>query len=190
MKMEIDDTKQVVLQVGSVLKRLRKEKQLSLEVLSEISGVSKLTLGNIERGETNPTIGMLWKISKGLSIPLMALFSPEKSVNLSRAGSGLRIAGDKGNWVIEPIFQNANSEIELCRAYLQPNSSYKPEKHHQNTTELVTVMSGTITINVNNESYTLNEYDSISFSANSKHSYTNNTNNVVVLHILLSYGIL
>ncbi|MBS4201670.1 helix-turn-helix domain-containing protein [Bacillus sp. FJAT-49732] len=189
MNIETDDPKQVVLQLGAALKKLRKEKRLSLEDLSEISGVSKLTLGNIERGETNPTIGMLWKVSKSLSIPLMALFSTENSVNVSRAGSGLRIAGDGGNWIIEPIFQNANNEMEIYRAYLQPNSSYYPEKHHHNTTELATVMSGTITINVNNESYTLNEYDSISFAANGTHSYTNNTDNVVVLHILLKYGI-
>jgi len=189
MNLDKDDSKQIVIQVGAVLKRLRKERQLSLENLSEISGVSKLTLGNIERGETNPTIGMLWKISKSLSIPLMALFSSEKSVNVSRAGSGLRIAGDGGNWAVEPIFQNSNDEIEMYRAYLQPNSSYHPEQHHHNTTELATVMSGTITINVENESYTLNEYDTISFNANGVHTYINNTNKVVVLHILLKYGI-
>lgn len=191
MNREIDDSKQVVIQVGAVLKKLRKERQLSLENLSEISGVSKLTLGNIERGETNPTIGVLWKISKSLSIPLMALFSSGSSVNVSRAGSGLRIFGDDGNWAVEPIFQNPNpnNEIEMCRAYLQPHSSYYPERHHPNTTELATVMAGTITINVNNESYILNEYDSISFDANETHSYINETNDVVVLHILLKYGV-
>lgn len=189
MNIEAEDPKQVVLQVGAVLKKLRKEKQLSLDDLSELSGVSKLTLGNIERGETNPTIGMLWKISKSLSIPLMALFSAESSVNLSRAGKGLRIAGDEKTWVIEPIFHNASHEMEMCRAYLQPNSSYYPEKHHSNTTEFVTVMSGTITINVNQESYTLSEYDSISFCADNDHSYINHSDDVVVLHIILKYGV-
>ncbi|WP_396020576.1 hypothetical protein [Bacillus sp. ISL-4] len=52
----------------------------------------------------------------------------------------------------------------------------------------MTVMSGTITINVNNESYTLNQYDSIS-STNGTHSFANHTNDVVVLHIILKYGI-
>ncbi|MFJ8064497.1 helix-turn-helix domain-containing protein [Psychrobacillus sp. NPDC096426] len=189
MEMEMDDPKQVVLQVGTALRKLRKEKQLSLEDLSEITGVSKLTLGNIERGETNPTLGMLWKISKGLSIPLMALFATESNVNLSRAGKGLRIAGDQKTWIVEPIFQNASNEIEMCRAYLQPNSTYHPEKHHHNTTEIVTVMTGAITINVNEESYKLNQFDSISFRADGTHSYINNSNDVVVLHILLKYGI-
>lgn len=189
MHLESDNPKQVVLQVGGVLRKLRKEKNLNLEELSELSGVSKLTLGNIERGETNPTIGVLWKISKSLSIPLMALFSTESDVNLFRAGEGLRIVGEESNWAIEPIFQNVNNNMEMYRAYLQPNSSYYPEKHHHNTTEFATVMSGTITIKVNNESYSLNQYDSISFSTNGTHSYTNHTNDVVVLHIILKYPI-
>lgn len=189
MNRETDDQKQVVLQVGTVLKKLRKQRNLSLKDLSELSGVSKLTLGNIERGETNPTVGMLWKISKSLSIPLMALFSTESSVNLSRAGEGLKIAGDEKNWVIEPIFQNVNHQIEMYRAYLQPNSSYFPEKHHHNTTESATVMTGTISIHVNNESYTLNQYDSISFFADCTHSYTNHSDDVAVLHIVLKYRV-
>ncbi|MFF0830102.1 helix-turn-helix domain-containing protein [Brevibacillus sp. NPDC003359] len=189
MNLETDDPKQVVLQVGGVLKKLRKEKHLSLEDLSELSGVSKLTLGNIERGETNPTIGVLWKISKCLSIPLLALFSTENSVNLSRAGKGLKIAGDNKDWVIEPIFQNVSNEIETYRAYLQPNSSYYPEKHHHNTTEIATVMSGALSINVNNESYTLNQFDSISFCADGTHSYINQSDDVVVIHIILKYGV-
>ncbi|MGK5511360.1 helix-turn-helix domain-containing protein [Brevibacillus formosus] len=189
MNLEPDDPKQVVLQVGGVLKKIRKEKHLSLEDLSELSGVSKLTLGNIERGETNPTIGVLWKISKCLSIPLLALFSTENSVNLSRAGKGLRIAGDNKEWVIEPIFQNVSNEIETYRAYLQPNSSYYPEKHHHNTTEIATVMSGTLSIHVNNESYVLNQYDSISFCADGTHSYINQSDELVVLHIILKYGV-
>ncbi|MET4559594.1 transcriptional regulator with XRE-family HTH domain [Lysinibacillus parviboronicapiens] len=185
--MGTDDHKQVVLQVGAVLKKLRKEQQWSLEDLSKISGVSKLTLGNIERGETNPTLGMLWKISKSLSVPLMELFATENRVSLSRAGQGLSIAEDGDNWVIEPIFQNVSNENEMFRAYLQPNSSYYPEKHHPNTTELATVMSGKVQINVNNESYILNQYDSISFRADGTHSYINDSNDVVVLHIILKY---
>ncbi|WP_057765044.1 helix-turn-helix domain-containing protein [Cytobacillus praedii] len=185
-----DEQKQVVLQVGAVLKKLRKEKNWSLEDLSELSGVSKLTLGNIERGETNPTIGMLWKISKTLSIPLMSLFSnKENTVNLSRAGKGLRITGNEKSWAIEPIFQNSTNETEMYRAYLQPNSSYYPEKHHLNTTEIATVMTGTLSIQVNNESYKLNQFDSISFGADGEHSYTNDSNELVVLHIILKYGV-
>lgn len=183
---EIDESKQIVLQIGSALKKYRKEKNMTLDDLSEVTGVSKLTLGKIERGETNPTLAMIWKISKGISLPLLALFKSEKPVSLYRAGEGLRFSNDEKNWIIEPVFKS--NDIEMCRAYLQPNSSYYPEGHHVNTTEIATVMTGSIEIQVNGEIYTLNQYDTISFRADYPHSYTNHMNSETVLHISLKYG--
>ena len=43
------------------LKRLRAERGFSLGKLSELSGVSKVMLSQIEKGESNPTINTLWK---------------------------------------------------------------------------------------------------------------------------------
>lgn len=63
-------TKEVIQQVGQLLRQIRNEQKLSLEELAHKTGVSKLTLGKIERGETNPTLAVIWKITKGLSIPL------------------------------------------------------------------------------------------------------------------------
>ena len=68
---------------------------MSLDDLAELTGVSKLTLGNIERGETNPTLAIIWKISKGISLPLLALFKSEDTVSLYRAGEGLRFSNDQ-----------------------------------------------------------------------------------------------
>jgi len=187
--LEANDSKQMILQVGSALKRIRKEKQISLEELSELTGVSKLTLGNIERGETNPTVGILMKISNGLSIPFMSLFTSTHEVNLYRAGEGFRIANDQKNWVIESFYKSPSNDFEMCRAYLQPNSFYQSELHHVNTVEIATVMEGNITIYVNEEPFSLNQYDSISFRGDHPHSYLNNTDTEVVLHITLKYGV-
>ncbi|WP_283657915.1 helix-turn-helix transcriptional regulator [Paenibacillus sp. RC343] len=91
----IDESKQIVLQIGGVLKKYRKEKNMSLDDLAELTGVSKLTLGNIERGDTNPTLAIIWKISKGISLPLLALLKSEDPVSLYRAGEGLRFSNDQ-----------------------------------------------------------------------------------------------
>jgi len=187
--MEPNTPNQIVTQIGLTLKKLRKDRQLNLQELAELTGVSKLTLGNIERGETNPTLGVLWKISTGLSLPLMSLFSTASNVTLSQAGKGLRIVGEQKNWVIEPIFQTTINGVEMYRAYLQPSSIYQPEKHHSDTTEIVSVMTGTITMQVNENLYILNQYDSINFKADGIHTYINNSDSIAVLHIVLKYGI-
>ena len=59
--------------VSKNLKEMRKSRQLTLEELAEKSGVSKSMLGEIERGRTNPTITVLWKITQALKLPLTAL---------------------------------------------------------------------------------------------------------------------
>ena len=49
--------------ISGNLKRLRREKELTLDALAEMTGVSKSMLGQIERGESAPSVATLWKIS-------------------------------------------------------------------------------------------------------------------------------
>ena len=51
------------------LKRIRKSHHMSLDMMAEKTGVSKSMLGQIERGESNPTISTIGKIVEGLRIP-------------------------------------------------------------------------------------------------------------------------
>jgi transcriptional regulator with XRE-family HTH domain len=44
--------------IGENLRRLRAEMGLSLDAVAKLSGVSKSMLGQIERGEVNPTISI------------------------------------------------------------------------------------------------------------------------------------
>ena len=59
--------------VAGNIRRLRKEKKLTMEELAKLSGVSKSMLAQIERGDGNPTISTLWKISNGMKVPFDAL---------------------------------------------------------------------------------------------------------------------
>ena len=54
--------------VGGNLRRLRTRRGLSLERLAQISGVSRAMLGQIELGQSAPTINVLWKIARALDI--------------------------------------------------------------------------------------------------------------------------
>ncbi|WP_026676286.1 helix-turn-helix domain-containing protein [Fictibacillus gelatini] len=186
MKCNDDETKKLIQCVGSTLRQLRKEKKLSLEELAAKTGVSKLTLGNIERGDTNPTIGMMWKISNGLSVPLMALLKSENKVMLSRAGKGPRFSGGPG-WIMEPLFSNMSEGLGMYRAFLDPECKYEPEQHHEGTTEIATVMSGRIQLTIGMETYTLEQFDSIQFTASEKHTYENVSDQQAVLHLTISY---
>lgn len=65
--------------VAKNIRRLREESKLSMDELSKLSGVSKSMLAQIERGEENPTISTLWKLSNGMKVSFDALTVRPKS---------------------------------------------------------------------------------------------------------------
>ncbi|OGY24270.1 MAG: hypothetical protein A2172_00165 [Candidatus Woykebacteria bacterium RBG_13_40_15] len=64
----------VVAQMGKKIRKIRKHQKLSQEQLSEKTGIHSTTLGRIERGESNPPVYTIYKISQALKTPLRELF--------------------------------------------------------------------------------------------------------------------
>jgi transcriptional regulator with XRE-family HTH domain len=61
--------------VGENLRRLRTERGLSLERLARQTGVSRSMLGQIELGQSAPTIKLLWRIASGLGVDFSELLT-------------------------------------------------------------------------------------------------------------------
>ena len=60
--------------LGQTIKRLRTERNLSLQRLAELSDVSVGMLSHIERNQTSPSLRTLTKIRLALDVPISALF--------------------------------------------------------------------------------------------------------------------
>ena len=56
--------------IGERLREVRAGLDISLDEAARMTGVSKPMLGQIERGQSIPTITTLWKIATGLKTPL------------------------------------------------------------------------------------------------------------------------
>jgi transcriptional regulator with XRE-family HTH domain len=59
--------------LGQAIRRLRTERGISQEGLAAISGVDRTFVGEIERGEANPSFEVLHRIASGLSLRLSEL---------------------------------------------------------------------------------------------------------------------
>jgi XRE family transcriptional regulator, regulator of sulfur utilization len=189
-KMNLDHTweeRDVGKLIGSNLRQFRVSKGISIEALAKQIGVSKLTLIKIEHGEANPTLSVIWKIANGLQIPITALLSIESDVSISRKKDGLKLISSNDVFVVEPMFRSYGL-MELYRGYLQPHGEYVSEPHQPGVMEFVTVMSGQLTVEVDGETYHLDEYDSIRFKGDRPHRYTNPSSSLTILHFVISYN--
>lgn len=63
---------------GETVKRKRKMADLSQEALAEKLGIHRTYMSFIERGQRNPSLLMLFKISRALKIKLPELFEFDK----------------------------------------------------------------------------------------------------------------
>ncbi len=76
--------------ISANLKKLRTDRNLSLGQLSELSGVSKVMLSQIDKGESNPTINTIWKIANGLQVTYTKLIDSPMRMPLSSTKSTQR----------------------------------------------------------------------------------------------------
>ncbi len=61
----------------NAIRRLRFERSMTQEELALRTGVSRQTIMSIERGRTNPSVLLAYKIASALTVPLTEVFSME-----------------------------------------------------------------------------------------------------------------
>lgn len=69
---------QEIKELGKKIKKLRKERKITLMELSEKSGVSQGYLSRIENGKHDPTFSVLLQIARALQIQVSMLYQEEK----------------------------------------------------------------------------------------------------------------
>jgi transcriptional regulator with XRE-family HTH domain len=61
--------------VGQKIKEIRKKKSLTIQELSEKSGMSVGHISRLENGLKSPTISTLERLAKALDVPIVYFFS-------------------------------------------------------------------------------------------------------------------
>ncbi|MFV0341339.1 MAG: helix-turn-helix domain-containing protein [Anaerocolumna sp.] len=162
--------------VARNLKRIRKSRKMSLDDVADQTGVSKSMLGQIERGESNPTIETLGKIVSGLRVSFAALVSAEKTdVIIVEKQELVPSKSSEGKYLIYEYFPYEEGRpFEIYMMEISPGASYGSGGHGENTFEFLTVFSGILTLSYEGKTYEIKDGDSIRFPTYADHSYSNN----------------
>ena len=177
--------------VGSNLRRLRTRRGLSLERLAQISGVSRAMLGQIELGQSAPTINVLWKIARALEVTFSALISArtQSGALVLRATESKILTSKDRSFSSRALFPfDEPRRVEFYELRLSAGSVEDADAHPPGTSENLVVTAGTVEIDVAGDTHRLEAGDSILFEADTPHAYRNPGKVEAVMYLVMTYA--
>ena len=169
-------------------KRIRKSKKLSIERTAELAGVSRSMLGQIERGEANPSVAILGRLAAALKVPAQEFLGNDafESLLLSRELDTKPERLDGGKAVLRPSFPyDGTTRQETCFLDLYISARYAPEVSLPGCVCHATVLSGTVQLMAEDQQFQLLERDALRFAADRPYRLENMSNSTA--RLLLAY---
>jgi transcriptional regulator with XRE-family HTH domain len=176
-EIQADDSTSVTETLGKTIRRLRAAYNYSLGDLSEQSGVAKSIISQIEKNETNPTVGTLYKLARALNAPIEDILRGEDLPNLIEklgpSGTPLLMSDDGlchlriVGWI---------KTVELVQWYTfeaKPGGVLESDAHPVGSVENFTVLMGCVTITVGNERFEVKVGETVRYRADRPHRIEN-----------------
>lgn len=172
--------------VGSAVRRLRRERNMSLQELSRASGVSSGMLSQIERNLANPSLKVLTKIQIALGTNASALF-PSEATGTEVSSSpehrdpnfvkrrDQRTFCELGHLTKELLSTGTTQHLEMMLLHIPPSGSSGGSPLTSMAEKGGYVLEGKIIMNVNGEEATLAQGDSFVFDGRKPHAIRNET---------------
>ncbi|HJE88550.1 helix-turn-helix domain-containing protein [Rikenella microfusus] len=172
--------------IGQVIRQLREENGISLEELSARAGISVDKLDKIEKNETNPSLGVLIRISRALGAKLGALLAgkdEDRSAVVTRRkdlAGNLTFAGNEDGYNGHLHFyamaqDKADRHMEPLVVEIAPSGGAPvpdPRSEHSGE-EFVYVLEGEATLYYGEETYRLEAGDSVYYDSVVPHFLAN-----------------
>ncbi len=170
----MENSDDILSRLPARLKAARRDKGLSLEAVSNLSGVSRSMVSQIERGESSPTIATLWNLTRALQVDFAGLLDGEASndrISILRAsdvpsidnmGQGCRIR------ILSPPEDAGRHEIYDLR--FEPDGALISPPHTRGAQEQLTVIEGNLSVTSGEANEVLAAGDTARYAADVQHS--------------------
>lgn len=170
------------------LKRIRKAKNMSLDMLADRTGVSKSMLGQIERGESNPTVSTIGKIVEGLKVPFEQLIYPKEEMIIMPFWKNAPVYKEKdGAYSIRILLPyHTGRDFEIYQGNIYPYRQLESVSHGEYTWEYLTVLKGEIELMIEEKMYIVREGESLYFASDRAHSYRNTGGREAVVSMIVN----
>jgi transcriptional regulator with XRE-family HTH domain len=162
--------------VGRHIRERREEAGLTQAALASMLGVTRAQISNLERGVSSPSYKLLLGLKSALGVAVSDLLR-EEPVELASTVVG----PEDRHTVIPPRAHGAHIEqlapfalgmIDPREVVLQPMSGRMLGRPHVND-EWLLVLEGSLELRIEDETYTLEEGESVYYSGQTSHCWSN-----------------
>jgi transcriptional regulator with XRE-family HTH domain len=159
----------------------RQQKNWSQQALAKQSGVSRRMIAMLEQGESNVSLATLYKISMALGITFGQLLMGKDSESLAVIEAHqMPVLWRQGQSNARLVLSvRTKQAAEVWHWELAPGGRYPAEPDPEGVEELIYVLSGMLTLDLNGTLYELEAGEAIRFSSQSPFFYTNTTDTPV-----------
>ena len=166
------------MHVGGVIKKLRKERKMTLLKLSQKSGVALGSLSRIENGKMAGPVKVHERIARALGITLPELYQPlpssKKTLEIKEKAIGHTVGVHDRSFSSELLIANArNKKIIPLLLTIKKNSQTAPEETKSDVDKFVYILDGVVEINITKEQYILHSGSTIYFDSSVLHYFKN-----------------
>lgn len=174
--------------IAMILKALRAKQGWSLDKTAEKTGVSKAMLGQIERGESSPTIATLWKIAHGFQTSFSSFLEELPSETKEPVHRTNQENLEHESIRVTTLFPfDKQLQCEMFALELAPHYEYLSVPHQTGVIEHVIVIEGCMEILIHKEWQRLKTGEGLRFNADQPHGYRNPTNKKLRFHSIIHY---
>jgi len=183
--------------IGKTIQRLRKAYNMSLGELSEQSGVAKSIISQIERNETNPTIGTVHRLSRALDTTMHEVLRDDSEPNFRehQTRSGIPVLESQDGLcrlaIAGPL--ELVEDLQWYDFQARPGGVLESDPHPPGTIEHLYLLKGELEVTVGNEVKTAKLGEAIRFRGDRPHKLVNtgptdaHATMVLVLHQLTDW---
>lgn len=179
--------------IGRNIQRIRKEQGLTLDVLSEKSGVSKAMLSQIESEKVNPTVATVWKIAQGLQVEINGLLEggdgPARRFHVMREDQITTLETDESGLhmkVLSPI--SMVEDLEMYLLTFEPGGLLRSAPHFPRTEEYLTVFSGSVRVTAGDNVSEVHAGDFVSYHCDIEHTIENTSGDEAQIHLVVRFN--
>lgn len=161
-------------EIGEIIKKIRKNKGLTLDSLANRTGLSKGYLSKLERGLKSPPISTLSKISMALGVEMSVFFSPQTiqpKLTIVRPEERSKITRDGSSfgYYYESLARDFyHKSIEPFVMTLTPDPNELNTFSHEGE-EMIFVLEGRISFTYGQEVFVCEKGDCLYFDASTEH---------------------